>query len=137
MSYQFADSADVALASWVRANTAPDDVFIGTDRPTEPVATLGGRTLVMGYRGWLLGFSVPYAEREAAVSAALQGRVNDPMLRMFGPDYLAVATNEDKSWTVNRTSLAGLPMAYHNAEWTIYRLPSAGTSGGAKARKPR
>ncbi len=136
MRYQFADSADVALAGWVRANTAPDAVFIGTDRPNEPVATLGGRTLVMGYRGWLLTYSVPYADREAAVSAALQGRVNDPMLRMFGPDYLAVGSNEDKSWTVDRTSLAGLPVAYHNAEWTIYRLTGAGTSWGAKARKP-
>jgi hypothetical protein len=27
---QFASNADVALAGWVRANTAPDDVFIAT-----------------------------------------------------------------------------------------------------------
>lgn len=138
MRYQFADSADVALAGWVRANTAPDDVFIGTDRPTEPIATLGGRTLVMGYRGWLLTYSVPYTSREAAVSAALQGRVNDPMVSMFGPDYLAVAANEDKSWTVDRTALARLPVVYQNAEWTIYRLPGTGTSSDAKAsEKPR
>ena len=131
MRYQFASNADVQLADWVRANTAPEDVFIGTDRPNEPIATLGGRSIVMGYRGWLFNFTVPYAQREAAVGAALQGRVDDPMVRRFNPDYLAVAANEDSSWTLDRTSLARLPVVYQNAEWTIYRL--TGTAAGVTA----
>jgi len=136
MRYQFADDADVALASWVRANTAPDDVFIGTDRPAEPVATLAGRPIVMGYRGWLYSYNLPYADREAAISAALQGRIDDPMVRRFEPDYLVVGVNEDKSWTVDRNRLASLPVAYHNAEWTVYRLVGVGHSdqGRAKSR---
>ncbi|MDQ2789633.1 MAG: hypothetical protein M3Y73_07970 [Actinomycetota bacterium] len=119
---QFADPADVALAGWVRANTAPDDVFIGAPRPGAPVATLGGRSIVLGYQGWLFNFNLPYSQREAAVSAALQGRVDDPMVRRFAPAYLVVGVNEDKSWTIDRSALARLPVAYHNAEWTVYRL---------------
>jgi hypothetical protein len=134
MRYQFADNADVALAGWARANTAPDDVFIGTDRPAEPVATLGGRPIVMGYRGWLYSYNLPYADREAAISAALQGRVDDPTVRKFHPDYLVVGVNEDKSWTVDRNALASLPVAYHNAEWTVYRLAGAGPSDRATAK---
>ncbi len=122
LRYQFANNSDVAVAGWVRANTAPDDVFIGTDRPNQPVATLGGRSIVMGYRGWLFSYNLPYAEREAAVNAALQGRIDDPMVRRFDPDYLVVCANEDKSWTLDRNSLAGLPVAYQNTEWTVYRL---------------
>jgi len=122
MRYQFADNADVALAGWVRAHTAPQDVFIGPERPGAPVATLGGRSIVLGYQGWLFNFNLPYAQREAAVNAALQGRVNDPIVRRFAPDYLAVGTNEDKAWTIDRNSLANLPVAYHNAEWIVYRL---------------
>jgi len=136
MRYQFADNADVALAGWVRANTAPEDVFIGPERPGAPVATLGGRSIVLGYQGWLFNFSLPYAQREAAVSAALQGRVNDPMVRRFAPDYLVVGANEDKAWTIDRNSLASLPVAYHNAEWTVYRLPGVRLSDRGKA-KPR
>jgi hypothetical protein len=134
MRYQFADNADVALAGWVRANTAPEDVFIGPERPGAPVATLGGRSIVLGYQGWLFNFSLPYAQREAAVSAALQGRVNDPMVRRFAPDYLVVGANEDQFWTIDRNSLASLPVAYHNAEWTVYRLTGAGASNGAMAK---
>ncbi len=122
---QFADNADVALAGWVRAKTAPDDVFIGAERVGAPVATLGGRSIVLGYQGWLFNFNLPYAQREAAVNAALQGHIDDPVVRRFAPDYLVVGANEDKSWTIDRTSLARLPVAYQNAEWTVYRLTSA------------
>ena len=130
MRYQFASTADVALARWVRTNTAPEAVFISTDRPNQPIATLGGRSIVMGYRGWLFNFNLPYQQREAAVGAVLQGHIDDPLVRRFQPDYLAVAANEDSSWALNRTSLSRLPVAYQNAEWTIYRL--TGASAGAK-----
>jgi hypothetical protein len=130
---QFASNADVALARWVRANSAPDDVFLSTDRPNQPIATLGGRSLVMGYRGWLFNFNLPYTQREAAVDAALLGHIDDPAVRRFHPNYLAVATNEGDSWTLDRNSLASLPVAYHNEEWTVYRL--AGASAGPQASR--
>jgi hypothetical protein len=129
MRWQFADNSDVALAGWVRANTTPNAVFIGADRPGQPVATLGGRSVVLGYRGWLYSYNLPYGDRVAAVTAALQGRIDDPMVRKFHPDYLLVGVNEDKSWKIDRNSLARLPVAYRNAEWTMYRLAGASTSG--------
>ncbi|PZS28391.1 MAG: hypothetical protein DLM61_14905 [Pseudonocardiales bacterium] len=129
---QFAANADVALAGWVRATTAPDAVFIGADRPGQPVATLGGRSVVLGYRGWLYSYNLPYADREAAVSAALKGHIDDPMVRKFHPNYLLVAAEEDKSWTIDRNSLARLPLAYRNPTWTVYRLTGAGVSDTVK-----
>ncbi|MFZ0121745.1 MAG: hypothetical protein WAL99_20365, partial [Pseudonocardiaceae bacterium] len=99
--------------------------------PTQPIATLGGRSIVLGYQGWLFNFNLPYDQREAAVRAALAGRIDDPVLRSFHPDYLAVGANEDKSWTIDRTALARLPVAYGNAEWTVYRL------AGASLRPPQ
>jgi hypothetical protein len=124
---QFASPADVALAAWVRHETPPDAVFLTTDRPNQPIATLGGRSIVYGYAGWLYNFSLPGDSRRAAVTAALAGRVDDPAVRAFGPGYLAVATNEDPSYAVNRPALAALPVAYANPEWTVYRLgPQSG-----------
>ncbi len=131
---QFASTADVALADWVRAGTAPDAVFLTTDRPNQPIATLGGRTLVMGYTGWLYNFSIPYDQRRAAVTAGLQGRLDDPAVLRFHPDYLAVAEADDPSYPADRAALGGLPVAYRNDEWTVYRVPGAehreATAGG-------
>lgn len=129
---QFASPADVALADWARTRTAPDEVFLGTDRPNVPVATLAGRAVVMGYRGWLFNFSIRYDDRDAAVRAALAGHVDDPAVRRFAPDYLVVGGNEGDGWLVDRAALARLPIAYSNAEWTVYRL-TGGVPGGPPA----
>lgn len=119
---QFASNADIALAGWVRTATAPAARFIGPERPNHPVATLGGRSLVLGYRGWLFNFNLPYAQREAAVRAALQGRVDVAQVCRFAPDYLVIGRTEGGEWVIDRTALARLPVAYQNPEWTVYRL---------------
>ncbi|GAA0613387.1 hypothetical protein GCM10009547_14100 [Sporichthya brevicatena] len=124
---RFASPEDEAVAAWVREHTEPDDVFLTTDRPNNPISALGGRPIVTGYIGWLYNFSIPYEERLAAVRAALAGRVDDPLVRKFAPDYLAVQAQEGPEWTVDTDALDALAdagrVAYANAGWTIYRLP--------------
>jgi hypothetical protein len=119
---QFAAPGDERLVDWVTAHTDPEDVFLTTDRPNNPISALGGRRIVLGYPGWLFNFSVPYGDRVAAAKAALAGRVDDPLVAKYRPDYLAVQANEGSDWTVDRTALQRLPMVYSSPEWTVYRL---------------
>jgi hypothetical protein len=119
---QFASVQDVELAAWVRRNTPPGAVFAAADRPNVPVATLAGRTVVLGYRGWLYNFTVPYGEREAAVRAGFAGRFDDPGLRRHGADYLLVGAYEGPEWTVDRAALAKRPALWSNDAWTVYDL---------------
>lgn len=122
---QFASPDDIELADWAGANTPVDAVFAGADRPNLSVATLAGRSLVLGYRGWLYNFNVPYDAREAAVRAGFAGRFDDPGLRQFGADYLVVSFAEDPSWGVDYAALAARPVAWSNATWTVYALDQA------------
>ena len=119
---QFASPGDEALVTWVKGNTDPGDVFLTTDRPNNPISALAGRPIVLGYTGWLYNFSIPYDERIAAVRAALAGRVDDPLVRQYEPDYLAVQAAEGDNWPVDRVALTRLPVAYTSPEWTVYRL---------------
>jgi hypothetical protein len=97
-------------------------VFLTTDRPNNPISALGGRPIVVGYIGWLFNFSIPYDERLAAVRAALAGRIDDPLVRRYAPDYLAVQAREGDEWTVDRDALASLTAVYDNPGWTVYKL---------------
>jgi hypothetical protein len=119
---QFASVGDEQVAAWVRANTRSSDVFLTTDRPNNPISALGGRPIVIGYTGWLYNFSIPYDDRLAAARAALSGRVDDPLVRRFAPDYLAVQSNEGSNWPVDREALKRLQVAYSSPEWTVYKL---------------
>ena len=112
-------------------------MFIGADRPGQPVATLAGRRVVLGYQGWLYSYNIPYADRVAAVRAVLAGRPQDPAVVRFAPDYAVVAAAEDPSWVVDRTALAALPLAYSNPTWSVYKLgPAAGPPGSSALAPP-
>ena len=120
--HQFASTDDIALADWVKSSTLPSDVFMATDRPNQPVATLAGRSLVAGYRGWLYSYHLPYQDRLDAIQSGLNGTLTAPV--PFKAKYLAVSTFEPAEWTVNRPALSqAYTEVYSNPSWTVYRLP--------------
>jgi hypothetical protein len=120
---QFASPDDQALARWVKADTPTGTVFATTDSPNQPIATLAGRPIVLGYEGWLYNFHLNYTSRVQAVSNALIG--NPAGLSTYHARYLTVSVYDRTSWTVNLPALnAQFPIVYQNATWTVYRLPA-------------
>lgn len=124
LRYQFATPDDLALADWVRKNTKPDAVFATTDRPNNPVSALAGRPIIMGYRGWLFSYNIPYDQREATIKAALAGRFNDPLLDKYDAKYLLVGASEDPSaWPIDEAALQTVPPpVFTNDAWRVYQL---------------
>ena len=120
---QFASPDDIALAHWATTSTRTSDVFFATDRPNQPLATLAGRSLVAGYRGWLYNFNVDYQPRIDAIQSALVGELTTD--NVYHAHYVAVATYESSDWTVDQASLsANYKIAYTNPSWTVYSLPN-------------
>jgi hypothetical protein len=120
---RFASVDDQQLAAWAVHNTAINDVFITTDAPNQPLATLAGRPILAGYRGWLYNFHLDYNPRLATIATALNGQLPAANPAAFGAKYLAVASYEPPEWLVNQAALdARYPVAYRNPGWTIYRL---------------
>lgn len=117
----FASSDDIELAVWVQAATKPTDVFITTDRPNQPVATLAGRSIVFGYRGWLYAYHLDYQTRLNAVQDVLSAQMT--FENPYHAQYLAVSSFEPVEWTVDRPALdAKYKKQFSNASWTVYRL---------------
>lgn len=117
----FASTDDIELAAWVRAATEPSDVFIATDRPNQPVATLTGRSVVLGYRGWLYDYHLDYEPRVVAVQSALSAQMS--VNNSYKAQYLAVSNFEPAEWIIDRPALnVRYKKIFTNASWTIYRL---------------
>ena len=119
----FASADDISLATWVKTHTTPAAVFAATDSPNQPVATLAGRNLVFGYRGWLYSRHLDYSRRQTAISDLLNGSAATTAVTTYQPDYLIVNANEPAEWTVNRPALTSFDQVYQNITWTVYRLP--------------
>ncbi|HEY2597810.1 MAG TPA: hypothetical protein VGJ79_04955 [Candidatus Dormibacteraeota bacterium] len=128
-SYQFVDAKGLQVADWVRQNTSPDAVFAVADEHNNPVATLSGRRVMVGYPGWLWTYGVAdFVHKGADQLLILQGAPATPDLVdkygigyvLIGPQELASPRNANSAyWNQNGTRV------YTNGEYSVYKV-SAG-----------
>lgn len=96
--YTSATAADVRLATDVAAATPAGAVFLTEGRPNDPVLTLGGRTAVMGYYGWLWSYGTDFGSRYNDVRTMLEGCHSQPrsscavfaLLQRYRVDFVAI-----------------------------------------------
>jgi hypothetical protein len=128
-SYQFVDAKGLQVADWVRQNTSPDAVFAVADEHNNPISTLSGRRVMVGYPGWLWTYGVAdYVQKGADQLLILQGAPTTPDLVdkyginyvLIGPQELAAPRNANTAyWNQNGTRV------YANGEYSVYKV-SAG-----------
>ena len=128
-SYQFVDAKGLQVADWVRQNTSPVAVFAVADEHNNPIATLSGRRVMVGYPGWLWTYGVAdYVQKGADEILILQGAQTTPDLIdkygvsyvLIGPQELAAPRNANIAyWDKNGIRV------YTNGEYSVYKV-SAG-----------
>jgi uncharacterized membrane protein len=128
-SYQFTDSKGLQVADWVRQNTSPFAIFAVADEHNNPIPTLGGRRVMIGYPGWLWTYGLgDYAQKGADEKLILQGAPTALDLVdkyrvgyvLIGPQELADPWSADPVfWDQNGTAV------YTNGEYTVYKVTGA------------
>jgi hypothetical protein len=125
-SYQFTDAKGLQVADWVRQHTSPHAVFAAADEHNNPIPTLGGRRLMVGYPGWLWTYGLgDYVQKGADEVAILQGAQNTPDLVdkygvgyvLIGPQELAAPRNANKTYWDQHGMLV-----YSNGEYSVYKV---------------
>jgi uncharacterized membrane protein len=125
-SYQFTDAKGLQVADWVRQNTSPYAVFAVADEHNNPIATLSGRRILVGYPGWLWTYGLAdFVEKGADQRLILQGAPSTADLVdkygvtyvLIGPQELADPRNANVDyWNQNGTRV------YTNGEYSVYRV---------------
>jgi hypothetical protein len=125
-SYQFTDTKGLQVAEWVRQNTSPYAVFAVADEHNNPVATLSGRRILVGYPGWLWTYGLgDFEQKGADERLILQGTQSTPDLVdkygigyvLIGPQELADPRNANVDyWTQHGT------LVYDNGEYSVYKV---------------
>jgi hypothetical protein len=70
--------ADKELADWVKENTPRESVFLTSTHFLNPIATLAGRQIILGYEGWLWSHGISWDVIQ---------RFRTDIIKMFKGDY--------------------------------------------------
>ena len=116
---------DVDAASWLRANSHPDDVLVYGANNTSAVAALSGRRAVSGYTGWTYDLGLPdWATRWTDTGVILSGGPEArASIDRYGVDYVVMGPIErsefngsDDYWLANGS------LVFEQGDYRIYRV---------------
>ncbi|HEY8109144.1 MAG TPA: hypothetical protein VIF43_04005 [Patescibacteria group bacterium] len=97
------------IAETVRERSAPDSVWLTSQVINNPVGALAGRSLVLGYTGWLWSYGLDYKGRELDVTRIYEGDPETPaLLKQYGTDYVMIGPSEraDEGYEVDEAYFA-------------------------------
>lgn len=121
-----ATNADVRIGEWARENTGPEAVFLTDSRHNHPVPMFGGKSVFIGYKGWLSSRNYKYRERENAVKRILTGAKDAlELTRKWGIDYVVLYNRNSKVENVvpDRAWLdANMKKVYTDSTYVVYEV---------------
>ena len=93
--YRFWDQRQLKLAEWVKDNTKNRAVFLTNSNHNNWVASLAGRKIVLGYRGWLWTYGLNYQEQEIEVEKMFAAKDEvKKLLDKYQIDYVVIGPEE-------------------------------------------
>jgi hypothetical protein len=87
--------ADIAFASWVRENTPPESVFLTSTYFLNPIVTLAGRQIILGYEGWLWSHGINWNLIQEVKNDVIEMFCgNYTLMKKYGVDYIIITRYE-------------------------------------------
>src|SRR5581483_8786324 len=113
---------DIAVADFVRANTAPRSLFLIGPVYDQPVLCLAGRAVLMAPTTWLWSHGYDFREREADVRRIYAGTSDAlELLRYYKVDYVYLSDAERKILHADDSFFdRNFAVEYRNGGVTIY-----------------
>jgi hypothetical protein len=125
------DAPSIAFADVVREKTAPGAIVLTSSQHNHPVPVLAGRTIVLGFKGWLWPHGVPYradegSTREADVTAIYEGDARArALLDRYAVDWVCVGPEERSEFShLDEAAIRRLAIgpALVSGEHRLYRV---------------
>ena len=121
-AHVFLSASDIELGLWARTNIDPASVVIASNRHNHPVSTLGGKTLLFGYDGWLYSHGYPELDRRRAdQDAMLAGTPSGMALLVRHNVRYVVLDSMMTNFNLNRYR-ARARLVFDNAAFKVYDL---------------
>ncbi len=113
----------VTAAEFIKENTPSDAVFLTADNHDNPVASLAGRKIFLGFPGWLWSYGIDYAPRQQIVAQIKEGGPEAKrLLAQNGIDYVFIGPVEISRGFNKAFFDTNYPTIYSRGEDTVYKI---------------
>jgi hypothetical protein len=126
-SYRIFSHEDLAVAARVRELTPPDAVILTASNHNHPVPSLTGRSIVLGYHGWLWSHGYDYSPRARDVAAIYAGSPElEALLARYRVGFVLVGPREREEFRdLNEDAFARFPAVELVPGWRLYDVRGA------------
>jgi hypothetical protein len=127
-SAAFTDTGGVQVATWARTNTDPRAIFLVAPVHNDPIPTLAGRRVVVGYPGWLWTYGLSdWNHRADDAQRMLRGDPATPgLLRQYRVSYVVLGPEDQSFGGANRAYFDQFAdRVYERGGYTVYRVRGA------------
>jgi hypothetical protein len=127
-SAAFTSTGGVEVAAWARANTDPRAIFLVAPVHNDPIPTLAGRRVMVGYPGWLWTYGLSdWSQRTDDAGRMLRGDPETPaLLRRYGVGYVVLGPEDQSVGGSNPAYFDRIAdRVYERDGYTVYRVRGA------------
>jgi uncharacterized membrane protein len=124
--YRFTDTGGLRVAAWAREHTPAKAIFLTSTDHNEPIPSLGGRRVVLGYTGWLWSYGLSdWPAKESDVGVMLRGGPGTAdLVRRYHVSYVLIGPQErgdriqasDSYWSLHGS------VVYSGDGYTVYQV---------------
>ncbi len=120
--YPIYGTETIALGEFVKQNTLPSAVFLSADKFDNPVVSLAGRKVVMGFTPWLWTYGLNYSSRSTLVTNVLGGNIDTEAIKKLGVSHV-ILFPAISNYTQNQQYFDNTYQLIYNQDgYRIYKL---------------
>lgn len=122
--YEIFGAKEQKAAAWIIKNTLSSDVILTGISHLNPVNSLAGRPVLMGYPGWLWSHGIDYAAREKDILEMYRGgdKTKD-LLKKYGVSYVFIGSSERAMPNINERFFdQNYPIFFQEGDIKIYKV---------------
>ncbi|MBO3800713.1 MAG: hypothetical protein FGF52_06675 [Candidatus Brockarchaeota archaeon] len=87
--------SDIVFAEWIRENTPQESVFLTSTHFLNPIVTLAGKQIVLGYEGWLWSHGLNWTHIQKVKNDVIEMfRGNYTLIKKYNVSYIVITRYE-------------------------------------------
>jgi hypothetical protein len=117
---------EITVGQYVRTTTPARSVLVAGPQHNQPASLLAGRTVVLGYPGWIWSHGLPYADRERDIRTIFQGGPEtDSLVRRYHASYILIGTGRSP-WPADPVALRRrYPSVLRTEHYELFQVTSS------------